>query len=367
MWGKGDFALDELEAEDLDGLSGAALAEQLPDLFALRNRLDAQIQRRLARFDKLEGYSSDNALSAQAWLRWKCRLSAGEASERVKVARRMLDLDITSAALADGSISFRHAALVARAASELGDKWEANAESILVTAGKEVDPGRLRYAAGHLKYYLQPDGALNEANENHERRSLFLSQTLDGMFEVDGQLDAEGGAALKTALEALMGPPAADDERTPAQRRADALVELARQQLDEGNLPESGGQKPHLVVTAGEETLRKAPGAPPAELEWADLVPAETARRIACDCSLTMVVDGEPRPTTRVVPGPTRRALIARDKGCRWVGCDMPAAWCDAHHVKHWADGGSHKLRNLELLCRRHHRMAHEGRSGEPP
>jgi uncharacterized protein DUF222 len=127
MWGKGNSALDELEAEDLDGLTGEALAEQLPDLFALRNRLDAQIQRRLARFDKLEGYSADNALSAQAWLRWKCRLTAGEASERVKVARRMLDLEITSAALADGSISFRHAALIARTASELGDKWEANA------------------------------------------------------------------------------------------------------------------------------------------------------------------------------------------------------------------------------------------------
>jgi uncharacterized protein DUF222 len=163
-----------------------------------------------------------------------------------------------------------------------------------VTAGKEVDPGRLRYAVGHLKYYLQPDGALNEANESYERRSLFLSQTLDGMFELDGQLDAEGGAALKTALEALMRPPAGDDDRTPAQRRADALVELARQQLDEGNLPESGGEKPHLVVTVGAETLKKAPGAPPAELQWADLVPVETVRRIACDCSLTPVVGGEP-------------------------------------------------------------------------
>jgi hypothetical protein len=364
---RGSCGLQELETEDLDGLSAEAIGEQLPQLFAFRNRLDAQIQRRLARFDKLEGYSADRALSAQAWLRWKCHLAAGEASERVGVARQMLHLEITAAALAEGSISFRHAALIARTASELGEKWESNAESILVGAGKEVDPGRLRYAVGHLKHYLLPDGVLDDANANHQRRSLYLSQTFDGLFRVDGQLDAEGGAALKTALDALMTPPSGDDDRTPAQRRADALVELARVQLDGGNLPESGGQKPHLVVTASSEILSKTPGAPPAELQWADLIPAETARRIACDCGVTLVVDGDARPTTRVVPGPTRRALIARDRGCRFEGCDMPAAWCDAHHVEHWADGGSHKLTNLVLLCRRHHRMQHEGAFASVP
>ena len=363
-WGKGSSTLAEFEAEDLDALSREAIGEQLPELFALRNRLDAQIQRRLARFDKLQGYAADRALSAQAWLRWRCRLSPSEASERVKVAREMLRLDITCQALAEGSISYRHAALVARTACELGEKWESNAEDILVTAAKELDPGRLRYAVGHLKHYLMPDAALNDANENYERRSLHLSQTYDGMFKLDGQLDAEGGAALKTALEAVMTAPAYDDRRSAAQRRADALVELARIQLDAGSLPESGGQKPHLVVSTTLETLSGAGGAGPAELDSADLIPAETARRIACDCSLTLVVDGEPRGTSRMVPGATRRALVARDKACRHETCDMPAAWCDAHHVRHWADGGSHELANLMLYCRRHHRMEHEGRAG---
>src|SRR5436305_3919293 len=160
----GSCDLHQLQAEDLDELSVECLAEQLPELFRQRNILDAEIQRRVARFDKLEGYAADRALSAQAWLRWKCHLSGSEASERVKVAREMLDLDLTSAALAEGSISFRHAALIARTASELGELWEANAESILVAAGKELDPGRLRYAVGHLKYHLAPESALAEAN-----------------------------------------------------------------------------------------------------------------------------------------------------------------------------------------------------------
>jgi hypothetical protein len=363
-WGKGKCALDELQAEDVFEVPVEALGEQLQTLFAHRARIDAEIQRRLHRFDKGQGYSADGALSAQAWLRWKCHLSPSEASERVKVAREMLELDITSAALAEGSISFRHAALIARTAHELGELWESNAEDILVTAGKELDPGRLRYAVGHLKHYLQPDGLLKEANENYERRRLHLSQTYDGMFKLDGQLDAEGGVALKTALDALMAPPHWDDRRSAAERRADALVELSRVQLDAGTLPESGGQKPHLVVTATSETLAGVAGAPPAELLWADLIPVETVQRIACDCSLTMVVDGVAQPATRTIAPPTRRALMARDKHCGHDGCYVPAAWCDAHHIHERSKGGSHKLENLELLCRRHHRMEHEGRAG---
>ena len=361
MGERGSCNLEALEREDISEVSVDLIGDQLQDLFAHRNRVDAEIQRRLHRFDKGQGYTADRALSAQAWLRWKCRLSGSEASERVQVARKLPELDITATALAEGTISYRHAALISRTASELGDKWETNAEDILVTAAKELDPGRLRFAIGHLKHYLAPDGVLNEANENYERRSLHLSQTLDGLFRLDGQFDSEGGAALKTALDSLMTPPAADDKRSASQRRADALVELARQQMDAGTLPRVGGQKPHLLVSVEMPTLMKEPGSRAAELEWAQPIPAETARRIACDCTLTPVIDGEAHGSGRVVPGWMRRQLVSRDRGCRFEGCDIPAAWTDAHHIRHWADGGPTKLWNLILLCRRHHRMVHEG------
>ncbi len=97
-----------------------------------------------------------------------------------------------------------------------------------------------------------------------------------------------------------------------------------------------------------------------AELEWSQPIPAETARRFACDAAITPIIDGEADRTSRVVPGATRRALIAPDKGCRFPGCDCPPAWTDAHHVKYWADGGPTTLDNLILLCRRHHRLVHE-------
>jgi hypothetical protein len=64
---------------------------------------------------------------------------------------------------------------------------------------------------------------------------------------------------------------------------------------------------------------------------------------------------------TKVVPAALRRAVVVRDRGCRFPGCDRPPGWCDSHHVRHWADGGETALLNLVLLCRPHHRLIHRG------
>jgi len=146
----------------------------------------------------------------------------------------------------------------------------------------------------------------------------------------------------------------------------DAAVELPRRQLDLGDLPEVGGQRPHLSVFVEAATLAKQPGSPAAELEWAQTIPAETARRLACDAAITPIFRGAESnqplagQTTRSISGSQRKALVARDRGCRFRGCDRPPDWTDAHHIQHWADGGKHVMKNLVLLCRRHHRMVHE-------
>jgi len=359
---RGKCILERLGAEDLLDIPAEAIGEDLKELFRHRNTIDAEIQRRLPRFEKGEGYSADGCLSAKAWLRWNCHLTFSAASDRVEVAREMESLELTSRALAEGEISYQHAAMIARAAERLGEKFKGPAEEILVELARKEDPVVLRRAIVHLRHCVEPDGVLEDANGAHERRFLHLSQTFGGMFVLNGQFGADDGATLQTALDALMTPPAADDRRSPRERRADALTEMARRQLDLGGLPRVGGQKPHLMVTVEMATLTREPGSRAAELEWSQPIPAETARRIACDCCLTPVVDGEAHGTGRVVPGWMRRALVVRDKHCRFPGCDIPAAWTDAHHIRHWADGGPTKLWNLILLCRRHHRCVHEGR-----
>ena len=359
---RGSYSLQELQAEDLNQVSLQDLGEDLKDLRRHINACEAEFQRRLHRFDNDQGFTADGSLSAKAWLRWNCHLTFSSASDRVEVARQMQSLDLVSEALISGEISYQHASMIARTAERLGPKFEGDAEEILVTVARKEDPGVLRRAIVFLQHCIEPDGVLDEANQADERRFLNLSQTFGGLFVLNGQFGADDGATLQTALNSLMPAPSIENTQPASRRRADALIELARQQLDGGRLPEVGGQKPHLMVTVEMETLSRQPGSPAAELEWSQPIPAETARRLGCDCTLTPIVDGEPGTTTRVVPGSMKRALVARDKGCRFPGCDRPAAWTDAHHIQHWADGGPTSMSNLLLLCRRHHRLVHEGR-----
>ena len=359
--------LQRLREEDLFAVPASSLAGDLEELRRHINGCEAEFTRRLTRFDKGQGYEASGALTVKAWLRWKCNFSPSAASDRVAVARELACLPQATQAFADGDFSYAHAAMIARTAERLGEKMEANAETILVSAAKELDLARLRFVTLKLRHFMDPDSVLEDANESHELRFLHLSQTLDGVFYINGRFDAEGGAILQTALNALGGPPTSEDnKRTPKQRRADVLVELARQHLDRGNLPEAGGQKPHLAVTVSMATLAKQPGSPAADLEWAQPIPAETARRLACDAAITPIFLGsesdQPRAgqTSRSISGSQRKALVVRDKGCRFPGCDRPVDWTDAHHMQHWADGGKTVIENLVLLCRRHHRKVHE-------
>jgi hypothetical protein len=129
-----------------------------------------------------------------------------------------------------------------------------------------------------------------------------------------------------------------------------------------------GKERPHLNVTVDVQTLTGGTGR--AELDHAGAVHPEIARRMACDASvMRIVMAGRSLPLnlgrrTPVVPAYLRRAVVVRDGGCTFAGCRRPHAWTDAHHVRHWADGGETSLSNLILLCRPHHRLVHEGGFG---
>lgn len=169
-----------------------------------------------------------------------------------------------------------------------------------------------------------------------------------------------GGAGADAAGVAAGATP---DPRTHPQRMADALVELAERSLLHGDLPTTGGDRPQLVLltTLAELEARTGLGR---TLHGTPLTPA-ALRRLACDAAvIPAVMNGSGQPLdigreTRVVPIGLRRALAIRDRGCAFPGCDRPPAWTDAHHVRHWADGGTTALDNLVLLCGHHHRTVH--------
>src|SRR5713226_6093908 len=174
------------------------------------------------------------------------------------------------------------------------------------------------------------------------------------MHVIDGLLDAEGGAVLRTALDSLSRRRGVDDQRTDGQHKADALVELVHHAMDEGRLPRRNGARPHVTLTTTLEGLKNQLGAGPAELELSLPISTRTLERIACDCTMSRVLLADSTVidvgrATRVVSAPTMRALRVRDKGCRFPGCDRQVDWSSPHHIIHWARGGPGNLPNLIL------------------
>jgi len=341
------------------------LGEELVEIRESIVQLEAVFAGGLRRFDKSGEYKADGALSLVDWLRWKAKLSAGAAMERVTIARQLEQLPQTRQAFASGDVGYQHVALLARTAEKVGPAAVQSEETSLLKAAVAMDPGQFADVARAFEYRVDHAAALAEANRAFARRYLHISDVKDGLVHLEGLLDAEGGARLKTALDALMPPPKKDDDRTPAQRRVDALVELARRPLDGSKLGAVGGQRPHLVITASAETLAGLPDAPPAQLEGVGPIPIETAQRHACDASVSWLLgqaelESETSHAHQRIPAPTRRALVARDRGCVVNHCNRPATWCDGHHLVWWTRGGKTALSNLALVCGRHHRMLHE-------
>jgi hypothetical protein len=294
-------------------------------------------------------------------------MTGAEASERVRVARRLGDMPATAAAFADGAVSYRHVRVIARAV-DVSDACRdvlTEYEPILVGHAKEADAASLRQLVDHWQHRVDADAFERGEHERFERREFFLSPLLDGLHALGGHLDAEGAALVNTALNAY-DKPLPDETRTPKQRRADALVEICRQSLERRDLPITGGEKPHLNVELVLETLEQRAGAPAATLRRGGPISGEAARRLACDAGLSRIItDGNSEPLdvgrrTRTIPAALRRAVIARDKTCVHPGCDRPPEWCDVHHRIHWLDGGETKLSNLELRCHHHHRHQHD-------
>ncbi|SDC54132.1 HNH endonuclease signature motif containing protein [Rhodococcus tukisamuensis] len=293
-------------------------------------------------------------------------------------------------------------------------------EAYLLIAARVEDPAQLRKRAREMDIYFERDNDLPSDAENPELNEFHASTTLGGRMLVKGSFDAESGEAIQTALSGLSKPHPSTDEdgnpirdpRTASKRNADAFTQIIRGHLDNARGPKEGGERPHVTVTIDVDALRDAVSAtaqipatgawdrhgweyhsdnatgpvggehcagcadirPPrhyrrrrhATMPWAGPISAAVAARISCDAQVTPVfVDRGGNPldvgrTTRIISPRLRKALVARDCGCAFPGCGRPAAWTDAHHVRHWSDGGPTALSNLVLLCKKHHTMIHK-------
>jgi hypothetical protein len=360
--------VDALRSETLPELPDARIEEDFAELQRAVELLEVERLRRLSEIDRRRLFERDGHLSAAAWLATTFKVTWGSAREHVRVARALEEMPRTRRALDDGDLSLSAVRLLVAAREADPSAFERD-EAQLVEAARIHSMNDLQRVAAYWRQAVERERSLDGDDKLRERRRLHASVSFLGMVRVDGDLDPEAGETLLTALRAVLDAESRsrpqDDLRTPAQRRADALGEICRQWLDLADRPTVGGERPHVTVTVGADALQYTSDSV-SELDHVGPVDPETARRLACDASVMRVVmAGRSEPLdvgrrTPVVPPAIRRAVIVRDRTCRFPGCDRPHTWCDAHHVVHWADGGPTALPNLVLMCRRHHRMVHQ-------
>jgi hypothetical protein len=350
-----------------DGLGASELTDLLRVAFSHRNRCEAAITGVVAALDRATQQDPDGeltmGLSCANWLSHTLNVSSGAAHAQVHLARRLPSLPATAAAFERGELSSQHVGVVARTAESVarGGGEPGQAETLMLQEAHRREPRSLLRWGLSLVHQLAPQEMVAEEEGRHRRRHLHLSEAFDGGYDIEGYLDPVGGATLKTALNGLLGPRPRDDERTPGQRRADGLVELATRVLDSGELPVRGGQRPHLTVTATLETLRADPGAPAALLDWGFPISGEALRRIAGDAELTPILvsaRGDPLHVGRryrTATSKMSRALAERDRRCVWPGCDRPPEWTQCHHEHAWVRGGDTDVDLMSLVCTPHH------------
>jgi hypothetical protein len=344
----------------------------------LQQRL-AAVQLTLVR--ELDGRGTavaQGASSTAVWLRHRLRLS-------VSAARRLVDLaaSVDGAppglrdALADGAVTVEQVRVIADAVTAVsaaaGAEAADKAVGVLVKWAGQFDPSLLRTMATRILDHVAPDvadAAAAAALEAEVRRAardryVTVSEQPGGRLRLTGTLDAEAAALLRAVIDPLTAPSGPDDTRNPGQRRHDALADVCRLALRTGELPEHGGDAAQIVVTTDYNGLTRQLHT--GTLDTGLRLAPDTVRRLACDAAILPAVLGgagqvlDVGRQRRLVTGPLRRALVLRDRGCAFPGCDRPPRWCAAHHIHHWADGGPTTLDNAVLLCGHHHRHIHQG------
>jgi Domain of unknown function (DUF222)/HNH endonuclease len=385
-----------LLADGLSLLAGRPLSLLAdPDLLAFNRELTAvtaQIQAlrlgQLAEIDDRDAAGTVGASSTLAWVKGATLARHGHAVRDLRLAQALGErYGDTATSLAAGDVSVEHAEVIRACLDALPSHVDTttrqDAERRLLGEARRYDPAALHRLGQHLHTVLDPDGPDDLARKEdnaHDARELWVQTYDDGRVRLRGSLDPEAGALFMATLEPLARRRTDDpepDERTAAQRRADAFAEITRLASAHPDLPTARGARPTLVVNVSWDDLRDQVGA--GMLDTGAAVTPVTVRRLACDAGIIPALLGtRPQPLgigrkTRVVPTSIRRALVLRDRHCRFPGCRRPPAQCQSHHIIHWADGGPTELPNLTLLCDHHHRVVHSDgwtigpRPGAPP
>ncbi len=394
----------------------AMLEREIAELAGHLHAGTAALIELLAEIDELGDFAAEGFVSTAHWLSWRCGFSLSASREKVRVARALRALPALREAFGKGALSFAKVRAVTRIATPDNEdmvlEWARDGTAshleriVRLYRRQGQDAAESQHARRELKEWREEDGSVViRLRLPAEQGALVLKAIEAAMAELDedgdvsaetwsrdtacpGETDLDGqpvdGASTLSACDCHrpgkvnleneapdvsaetslhLVPGDQNPDRPPLEiRRADAFLRVAEAWFRPDKRARGTGERyqvhVHMDLRAGARTPLKDPDAPA-------LSPG-TLNRLACEAHRVPVLHGirgeilSVGRRSRAVPAPIRRALRVRDGGCRFPGCNRHR-FVDAHHIRHWADGGETRLSNLVELCRHHHRLVHEG------
>jgi len=397
------------------------LGERCAQAYMQADALHYRAMKLLAEFDRRSGWQDTGFGSTAEWLACRIGIQLGSARERLRTALALEVLPLTSEAMRTGEVSFTKVRALTRVATADNEATlldfaragsAANLERVVrgwktLDRKSEVTAEQIRHRSRRFSAFVDDDGMVVVRGRLDPEVGALLMRAVeaasDVLFRDEARAGDEAQSGNQPESQPRNQPETKEEETKPEQRRADAVGLIAERALaagfgngakngngngagsgtgvgngkgngngarngdSDGDAPISGtrAERYQVMLHVDAETLKEEGEPGLSELEDGTRVSAETSRRIACDVSVVKIVRGPDGQVvgagrrTRTVSPSVRRALEARDRGCRFPGCGL--RFTEAHHVKHWADGGESDLRNTVLLCRKHHRAVHEG------
>lgn len=370
--------------DDSTKLSPEEKAHIRDEIARISSQIDAATHRLLTlirKWDASEEWAREGALTCANWLTWRIGIGVVTARDYVRVARALAGLPKIDEALRLGKISYSKVRALTRCASPEN-------EDMLLDLALHGTGAQLEKIVGKYKRVLRVGEYIPV--DDPEFRFVRQAPTGSGMVRITAQLLPEEAEIVRKALDAAQTQAAKsrddasaeaskptplheqdlgtrlENERQANADRVDGLLWLSEALLA-GRVTEVGAAPVEILMHVGAATGQE-PSAPPvveAELANGRVLERETTERLTCDAALVEIerdADGTPLDIgrrTRTISPALRRALVSRDAGCRFPGCDRTRT--DGHHIVPWSKGGATSLGNLVSLCRRHHRLVHEG------